>query len=544
MNKSKKIIEVVSTSVCFFLGCGNIATAEELSRFPQPGNYYRSQDFLVTELPIVSQDSERSSSQLSSDAKEIVAQTTPVPISPTTESQEAPTASAEIESYEPNANPLLFPTTPGEVKTNINQLITLEQAVELALRNNRELEVAKLTLERRIKELREARAALLPDLQAQFQITGQDVNDIGGFDVTTGTTTLEDERIDADIAASVTLSYDLYAVGGIGADIKRAKQQVRFDELAVETAVEQTRFLATSNYYSLQNADAQVEIEKAAIEDASQTLRDAQLLEQAGLGTRFDVLRAEVELANAQQALNTAIANQQGARRQLAETLSLGQQVELKTADEIEPAGKWSLSLEETIVLAYRNRPELEQQVVLRELNQQQRQIALAQIRPQVSLAASYNYSVVQIFDSEIQAEDENSYAISAQLTWTLFDGGTANALSDQAETDIEISDAQFADQRNNVRLEVEQAFYNLGANEKNIGTAQKAVELAEESLRLARLRFQAGVGTQTEVIDAQTELTTSRGNLLTAIIDYNQSLNQLQRAVTNLPDGKLFDLP
>ena len=63
------------------------------------------------------------------------------------------------------------------------------------------------------------------------------------------------------------------------------------------------------------------------------------------------------------------------------------------------------------------------------------------------------------------------------------------------------------------------------------------AVTLAEESLRLARLRFQAGVGTQTDVIEAQSELTTARGNLLTAIIDYNQSFTQLQRAVTNAPE-------
>jgi len=68
-------------------------------------------------------------------------------------------------------------------------------------------------------------------------------------------------------------------------------------------------------------------------------------------------------------------------------------------------------------------------------------------------------------------------------------------------------------------------------------------VVTATESLRLARLRFQAGVGTQTDVINAQRSLTEARGNFLQAIIGYNQSLNQLQRAVSNLPDGKLFQI-
>ena len=77
-------------------------------------------------------------------------------------------------------------------------------------------------------------------------------------------------------------------------------------ELNLESVVEQNRFEASRDYYNLQDGDAQVEIQQAAVDDATQTLRDAQLLERAGLGTRFDVLRAEVELAQARQRVTTA----------------------------------------------------------------------------------------------------------------------------------------------------------------------------------------------------------------------------------------------
>jgi Outer membrane protein len=83
-----------------------------------------------------------------------------------------------------------------------------------------------------------------------------------------------------------------------------------------------------------------------------------------------------------------------------------------------------------------------------------------------------------------------------------------------------------------------------LNANAENIQTASFALEQAQESLRLARLRFQAGVGTQSDVITQQTELTRARGNRLRAILDYNRALASLQRAVSNLPDNNLFDLP
>lgn len=80
-------------------------------------------------------------------------------------------------------------------------------------------------------------------------------------------------------------------------------------------------------------------------------------------------------------------------------------------------------------------------------------------------------------------------------------------------------------------------------ANQENIQTAALSVESATESLRLARLRFQAGVGTQTDVINSQRDLTDARSRYLQAIVDYNRSLNELQRAVSNWPDGRLFEV-
>jgi len=85
----------------------------------------------------------------------------------------------------------------------------------------------------------------------------------------------------------------------------------------------------------LQQADAQVEISQAAVTDAARSLRDAQLLEQAGLGTQFDVLQAQVSLAGANQDLTRAISQQRISRRQIVRLLSLAQPVEVSAADPI-----------------------------------------------------------------------------------------------------------------------------------------------------------------------------------------------------------------
>lgn len=463
---------------------------------------------------------------------------------PPVKTQETPAP----EFLNPSANPLLFPTRTQEVQIQTTQPITLQQALGLAQRNNRELQAARLTLEGNQSSLQEALADEFPtasltadftrsdSAQSELSIGRQADNPFNQF---LGNSD-DDDTTSTSFNGTLQLSYDLYTAGRRSASIRSAEEQIHLQQLEVERLSEQLRLNVSNGYYALQEADAQVEISQAAVTDAARSLRDAQLLEQAGLGTRFDVLQAQVSLANANQDLTTAISQQRISRRQLVRLLSLAQSVEISAADPIEVAGEWSLSLEQSIVLAYKNRAELEQQLVQQDINEQQRRIALAAIRPQASLNASYN--ILGVLDDNLGPAD--GFSLGARLQWNFFDGGAARARARVAQTNIAIAQTRFADQRNQVRLDVEQAFFDLNANAENIQTASFALEQAQESLRLARLRFQAGVGTQADVITQQTELTRARGNRLRAILDYNRALASLQRAVSNLPDSNLFDLP
>ena len=542
MSRIELICQTIGVSAVVLSSCMASATAQTMYKLPKKYSAstltnLQSQEELHQDQSQIStkEDINTSSSREISQARE----TDRVPENDgAPETDQAPETDpySELEKLEQDPNRLKRPSAPEEVEINLDQPITLEQALDLALRNNKELEQARLGLVRSQRELQEARAAKYPrlDFQADYENSNTASNQ-RALDIQrqrNGFSTIRDlQGSDNSFNGTLSLNYDVYTGGRRGADIQRAKKNVEFNELNVETITEQSLFETARDYFELQNSDAQVDISAAAVEDAQQTLKDAQLLEQAGLGTRFDVLRAEVELANADQSLTIAISNQKTARRQLAETLSVAQNVNLETADEIEERGVWNLSLEETIVLGYRDRAELDQLLARREINEQQRQIELSAIRPTISLFA--NYEFLEILDDDANFTD--GYRVGARLQWAIFDGGTARARARQRETDILSDQTDFANQRNQIRIEVEQAYFSLQANKENIGTSEKAVELAEESLRLARLRFQAGVGTQTDVIASQTELTTARGNRLNAIIDYNQSLNQLYRAVNGL---------
>ena len=445
------------------------------------------------------------------------------------------------ESLNPSANPLLFPTKPEEVQIQNFQRITLEQAIILARRNNRDLQVALLTAERSRAALREALAAEYPNIGVEANFTRSDSasaelsnarqRPLLGDDNNTASTSF-DTRFE--------VSYDLFTSGRRGARIQAAEQQARFDQLDLERQLEQVRLDVTNSYYDLQEADSQVEISTAAVRDAARSLEDAQLLEQAGLGTRFDVLRFQVQLANAVQDLTRTRSQQSIARRQLTQLLSLAQRAEVAAADQVEFAGEWNLTLEQSIILALKNRAELEQLLARRNISEQQRRIALAGTSPQVSLFATYN--VLGVLNDELGPAD--GLTLGARFRWDFFDGGAASARAEQERANIAIAETQFADQRNQIRLEVERAYFNLRSNAENIQTAFFAVTQAEESLRLAELRFRSGVGTQTDVISAQTELTRARVNRLRAVLDYNRSLAALQRNISNLPGSELSDNP
>ncbi|MGQ4645810.1 TolC family protein [Lyngbya aestuarii] len=482
----------------------------------------------------------------------------PIPETPTNlPTSQQPTLTTpttpELDFLNPSPNPLTRPNQPEQVDVETVQPITLQQALALARRNSQELQEAVLNLQRQELQLREALAARFPTASLSADLTRSDSAnaELNGELQQQQENELAQQQnrppqdIDPDTVstsanASLQLSYSLYTSGRRPAQIRAAEEGVNLQQLELERVTEQLRLDVAEAYYNLQQADAQVDIFQAAVASSGQNLRDAQLLEQAGLGTRFEVLQQEVQLADDRQNLISAISSQRIARRTLVELLNLAPDVEVSAADPIQKAGEWQLTLPQSIVLALQNRAELQQQLVQRNINQQQRRIALADVRPQVDLIASYD--VIDVFDDGVGLTD--GVALQARLRWNFFDGGAARARSRQSEVDVAINETTFANARDQIRLQVERSFFQLNSNEENIATTSVAVQQAEESLRLARLRFQAGVGTQTDVINQQSALTRARSSQLTAIVEYNRALAQLQRFISNLPENNLFDLP
>jgi OMF family outer membrane factor len=219
------------------------------------------------------------------------------------------------------------------------------------------------------------------------------------------------------------------------------------------------------------------------------------------------------------------------ARRELSRQLNYPSTVEITAADKIAPVPEWKLSIEESILLAVRNRAELDTRKLEREVARDRASTSLARLGPQVSVFANVNAANDLTFGGGIGT----GYQLGARLEWNLYDGGRTVAQVDQFKADQATAESRFEQAARQARYDVEESYINQRSRFQQIATATVAVRQAEEALRLARLRLDAGVGTQLEVITAESDFTRADVNRVQAIIGYNQSRASLERAVSGL---------
>ncbi len=426
--------------------------------------------------------------------------------------------------------PLVVPTTPSQVKIERTQPITLKEALELVDRNSPTLAQARIAVERTKAQLDEAIAARNPTVAAQLGYDYSNSSRINAAN-TLLPPRAQQSPISHTLDGTVGINYNLFTSGQIDASIRAAENTVRAAEADFNRIAQTTRLNVATAYYSAQNADGQVRIRDQQVKNSERSLQDTEALERAGVGTKFDVLQSQVQLANARQNLSSALADQANSRRELARQLSYPPNLDLSPADEIKPADDWKPSLEETILLALKNRSELDVQKLQREVARDRSKAALAALGPQVGLFANFDQ-----FENFNQAGGIGiGYRAGFNVNWTLFDGGVANARANQAEADRALAEVRFTEAGDQARFDVESAYNNLKSRREQIDSTTLAVKQANEALRLSRLRLSAGVGTQLEVLRSQDDLTQADVNRLNAIVGFNLALVQLQRAINGL---------
>ena len=469
---------------------------------------------------------------------------------------------------------LALPDAPSQVRIHELRPLTLEEALQLAEFNSPSLKAAASQVDQAKSALRAAIAAWYPtvDLSASGlpeyfksysyrnpdfvpdrvvqKPTTRVINPVTGERSGTNPNTGEEftkpvtrdgfnERYGREWRVNVSLQvkWDLINPARVP-QIAAARDRFEQARDSYLIALRDLRLDAATAYFNLQETDDGVRIGQASVQASLVSLRDARARFNAGVNTKLEVLEAETQLARDRNLLTSELSEQDFARRRLASLLDLPQDVTPTAATPARPRGLWEPSLQESIVAAYNYREELDRLILEISINNSQANASLAAVQPVLSFVNSTTASRTegqsgQTSRSDIDMGDftygvQNSTALTA--SWRLFDGGRARAEYRRSKQAAEESRFNFANTRDQIRLEVEDSFIGLRAAIQSIDTTASEVLSSKESLRLSQLRVQAGVSTQREVVNNQRDVTQAELKYARAIRDYNTNLAELQR--------------
>jgi outer membrane protein TolC len=304
-----------------------------------------------------------------------------------------------------------------------------------------------------------------------------------------------------------------------------------------QTVIADTLLATRLAYYDVLLALQQITVHEASVNLLQKELEDQQRRYGAGTVPHFNVLRAEVAVANERPNLIQARNHYRIAKNNLSNLLGynlpreIWEDVPLNLSETLD-AAPYQVDLPAAIQQALSRRTEL---IALRktsELQQLNVVNAKAGYKPTVQVFAGYNWYNAQFTEPVELDHDIHGWNAGGQLSWNIFDGMLTRGKVVQARALYDKSKTEVDDKARQIELEVRTAYSDFIMAREVLDSQQKVQEEADEALREASARVDAGTGTQLDVLDAQTSLTQARTTEIQALHDYDTARAKLERAI------------
>ena len=400
------------------------------------------------------------------------------------------------------------------------EIKTLEECLAIAVGNHPSLRAAGATVHAAEQRVWQSVSGYLPQVGGNYDFQRRSTS-IGAR---TGTNAGGQSSTFNFHNAGLSFSQVLFDFGRNLAAIRAAQASERSAEADLRTQLDTVTFDVKRRYFDLLAARRLLGVATATVRQSQQQADEAQARAAVGLAPKFDVTRAQVQLANSELDELTAGNAVAVARESLRNALGLTAPLDFDIADSLEVA-TIAVDAAKAVDAAYANRPELqsllEQQVAFEEEIKRLKRDYL----PSINGGGAYNWSGT---DYPLQ----ENWTIGASLNISLFNGGLTTAQVGEAEANLAALQYDAESLRQNVALEVREAVLDLRRAAESIGVAAKGVGQARESLELAQGRYRTGVGNIIEVTDAQAALTSAEASHVQALYGYRTALATLERAV------------
>ncbi|HEX2168614.1 MAG TPA: TolC family protein [Longimicrobiales bacterium] len=397
--------------------------------------------------------------------------------------------------------------------------LTLEEVVRRTLLNSPQVVQAQGAVQTAGASELSAIGAFLPSLNIS---SGAALSSTQRFDPNTNVVGSSDSY-----NAGISTGVDLFTGGRRGAQLTQARAETR----ASEASLVQQRYTVMRNakaaYYDVARASDLIRSAEARLQRAEEGLAAAQLRSQAGSATRSDVLRAELERANARQGLLQANNQKRAAMYALGRLVAIDGPADIAAEDALTVA-ELDLSPDELLQLALSQAPA----VITAEANENAARagvrLARAQYMPTLNGSGSYNWNN----DAPSFSDLRSSWSLRMGLSFPVFNRFAREESVERSSVQATVARYQLEDARRATRASLEGLLGTLETSRQAILIAREALALAEEDLRVQQERYRLGVSTILEQVTSQENLVTAEISLISAQYDYQLALAELEALI------------
>lgn len=410
--------------------------------------------------------------------------------------------------------------------------LTLEEAVELALKSDEELQSYIEDLKSVKGQIISSRSSFFPQFQLDTRYTK--LNTVPETIIPAGT--FPDQPFDMtfpmgtreDFELSISATQPLFTGGKIWHGHKINKTQEKAATEEIRRVENELTYDVRSTYLNLLLTDSLIAVTEESLARAEDHYEVARDRYDVGLAPRFEMLRSEVEVTN----LQSELANLKNLRvvqvESLRTLLNLSDEEELILTDTMDFV-ELDKNLNSCIERAVDNRPEIKSLQYNHEMLKRTISIAKSGYYPDIFLIGSFTSSTDDIDE---RSHYQNIWSATLQLSWTFFDwlgtyGDVVSARADSRAFEYKKESAV-----EGIELEVESIYQNLQSASENLRAQEANISLAEESLEMVEDQYDAGLVTNLDVLDAQLSLHRAKLGYYRSLNDYLQNYYDLLRAM------------
>jgi outer membrane protein TolC len=416
---------------------------------------------------------------------------------------------------------------PPDVPDRLDLATTLQYALE----NNYAIRQARERLREQEGLITEIRSRVLPNvsLNSVYSLTD---DALSADQVIPGLTRSGDQEY---WSMRLEARQVLYPGGGARAAVDAQRLVREAALLELQSIINDELVRVRTKFYEVLLSREQIMVQEQNVQLLQEQLQTSRNRFEAGAVSNFDVLRAEVELANAQPPLIRARNGYRVAIEELRQLLGYDNRAEHNLQRVPEFVGSLDVTpvtyeIGDALRAARDLRPELQRLARVEEAQEAGVEFARSGYKPDLSLVGGYQLRKNNF--SERWRDSLDGWTVGLESNWAIWDGRGTSGRVTQARSRLEQARLQLAEASLGVDVEVRRALSSLQEASELADAAVRVIEQAEEAVRLADARYRAGTATQLEVLTTQVALTQARDNQLQANYSYNVAVANVRRAI------------